>query len=61
MIDMKFDLKKKIQEWKRVLSITKKPSRDEFSASAKITGIGILLIGMVGFLIYLFGKITNIF
>ncbi|MCK5235220.1 MAG: protein translocase SEC61 complex subunit gamma [Candidatus Aenigmarchaeota archaeon] len=58
---MKFDLKRKIQEWKRVLSITKKPSRDEFSASAKITGIGILLIGMVGFLIYLFGKITNIF
>lgn len=61
MVGMKFDLKRKIQEWKRVLSITKKPSRDEFSASAKITGIGILLIGMVGFLIYLFGKITNIF
>lgn len=61
MIGMKFDLKRKIQEWKRVLSITKKPSKDEFSASAKITGAGMLMIGFIGFLIYLFGKLTNIF
>ena len=58
---MKLDLKRKIQEWKRVLSITKKPSREEFVASAKVTGIGMLLIGLVGFLIYLFGKLTNVF
>ena len=61
MVCMKFDFKKKITEWKRVLGITKKPSRQEFSASAKITGIGMLMIGFVGFLIYVFGKVTNIF
>ena len=61
MVCMKFNFKKKITEWKRVLSITKKPSKQEFSASAKITGIGMLIIGFVGFLIYVFGKVTNIF
>lgn len=61
MVIMKFDINKKITEWKRVLNITKKPSRQEFSAAAKITGIGMLIIGFIGFLIYLFGKITNIF
>ncbi|MEA3229516.1 MAG: protein translocase SEC61 complex subunit gamma [archaeon] len=58
---MKFDLKRKLLEWKRVLSITKKPSKDEFLTSSKITGIGMILIGFVGFLIYVFAKLTNLF
>ncbi len=40
---------------KRVLKITKKPSRDEYKITLKVSGLGILLIGFIGFLIYLVG------
>ncbi|MFA0821361.1 MAG: protein translocase SEC61 complex subunit gamma [Methanomethylovorans sp.] len=36
----------------RVLKLTKKPSREEFLTIAKVAGLGILAIGMMGFLIY---------
>ncbi len=45
----------------RVLHVSKKPGRDEFTNVAKITGIGVLIIGAIGFIIniaaQLFGKI----
>lgn len=40
-----------IKECKRVLHISKKPDRFEFANVAKITGIGIIIIGVVGFII----------
>lgn len=36
----------------RVLKLTKKPSREEFLTIAKVAGIGILAIGVIGFIIY---------
>lgn len=45
-------LKEFIIECKRVLKVTKKPSRDEFKNIVKITGIGILIIGLIGFIIH---------
>jgi protein transport protein SEC61 subunit gamma-like protein len=36
----------------RVLKLTKKPSREEFLTIAKVAGLGILAIGVMGFLIY---------
>lgn len=45
--------KKKINEYKRVLKIATKPDREEFEMSAKVTGIGIIIIGVIGFLFYL--------
>jgi protein translocase SEC61 complex gamma subunit, archaeal and eukaryotic len=45
----------------RVLHVSKKPGRDEFLNVAKITGIGVLIIGAIGFVIsigaQLLGKI----
>lgn len=38
-------------ESKRVFKITKKPSREEFKAIVKVSGIGILIIGAIGFII----------
>ena len=35
----------------RVLHVSKKPGRDEFFNVAKITGIGVLIIGAIGFVI----------
>lgn len=44
-------LKRFIEESKRVLIITKKPSRDEFKTIVKASGLGILIIGFMGFVI----------
>lgn len=35
----------------RVLHVSKKPGREEFMNVAKITGIGVLIIGAIGFVI----------
>ena len=43
----------KLSEYTRVLKLTRKPSREEFSIIAKVAGAGILLIGFIGFIIYL--------
>ncbi len=40
-------------EYTRVLKLTRKPSREEFIVIAKVAGAGILLIGFIGFIIYL--------
>lgn len=45
-----------IKECKRVWTITKKPNKEEFLSVVKITGIGILAIGLIGFLINLIIK-----
>lgn len=40
---------------KRVLRIARKPDKNEYLQVAKITGLGIALIGFIGFLILLVG------
>jgi len=37
----------------RVLRITKKPNKEEFKSIVKVTGLGILIIGLIGFFIFL--------
>ena len=37
----------------RVLKLTRKPSKEEFSVIAKVAGAGILLVGFIGFIIYI--------
>lgn len=46
-------IKEFIDQCSRVLKTTKKPNQQEFSTTAKIAGIGILLIGLIGFVIFL--------
>lgn len=60
MAEDSFDLSKinstsinqSLKTYLRVLKLTKKPSREEFLTIAKVAGLGILAIGVVGFLIY---------
>jgi len=40
-----------INECIRVLRVTKKPDRVEFTTIVKASGLGILIIGLLGFLI----------
>jgi len=44
-------LKRFINECVRVLKVTKKPDRFEFTTIVKVSGLGILIIGLIGFLI----------
>ncbi|MEA1945601.1 MAG: protein translocase SEC61 complex subunit gamma [Euryarchaeota archaeon] len=43
----------KLAEYTRILKLARKPDKDEFTMIAKVAGAGILLIGFIGFLIYL--------
>jgi protein transport protein SEC61 subunit gamma-like protein len=38
-------------ECKRVITVTKKPDKTEFLSVVKVTGIGILVIGALGFVL----------
>ena len=46
-----------ILECKRVLTITKKPNKEEFLTTVKISGIGILVIGAIGFILHLINQL----
>jgi protein transport protein SEC61 subunit gamma-like protein len=48
---IKRKIKDFIRECKRVLIVTKKPSKDEFKTIVKVSGLGIIIIGVIGFLI----------
>jgi len=43
----------KLNEYKRVIKISDKPDREEFSMSAKVTGAGIVITGGIGMAFYL--------
>jgi protein transport protein SEC61 subunit gamma-like protein len=43
----------RLGEYVRVLKLTRKPSKEEFSVIAKVAGAGILLVGFIGFIIYI--------
>ena len=42
-----------LRQYIRILQLTRKPSNEEFLTIAKVAGAGILLIGVIGFAIYL--------
>lgn len=50
---LKGRLKAFIKESGRVLRITKKPSKDEFLTILKVTAIGTVIIGLIGFIVYM--------
>jgi len=46
-------LRKMLKEWKRVYKITKKPGKEEFFSIVKVTGLGIIVVGIIGFAIFM--------
>tara|TARA_Y100000310_G_scaffold345665_1_gene467956 strand:+ start:15465 stop:15683 length:219 start_codon:yes stop_codon:yes gene_type:complete len=44
---------------KRVFQLTKKPGKQEYKIIVKVSGIGILLIGLIGFLIRLMWELST--
>jgi len=47
----KYRAKAFIQECLRVLKITKKPDAIEFKTIVKVSGMGIVIIGLIGFVV----------
>ncbi|MFQ6009624.1 MAG: protein translocase SEC61 complex subunit gamma [Candidatus Aenigmatarchaeota archaeon] len=45
--------KQRFMQYRRTVEVSRKPDKEEFNSSSKITGVGMLLIGFVGFIIFL--------
>lgn len=48
--------RKFLHQAKRVLQVSRKPDKEEYLTVAKVTGIGIIIIGTIGFLITLISQ-----
>lgn len=44
-------------ECKRVLTVTKKPTKLELMTVVKVSGIGIALIGLIGFVLHMVNRL----
>ncbi len=49
-----------IKQSKRVLKVARKPDREEYFNFAKVTAIGIAIIGVIGFVIVLIGQLLGL-
>ena len=52
---MKFDPRKifeKLNEYKRILAIAKKPEKEDLAFMLKISILGVAILGILGFVIY---------
>ncbi len=54
--DIPGKLARKFRDYKRVFSITKKPKMEEFKMISKVTALGTLLIGAIGFAVFMIAQ-----
>lgn len=52
-------LRKFLYECKRVLQVARKPDKDEYWTVAKVTGLGVIIIGVLGFVIMLIAELIK--
>jgi protein transport protein SEC61 subunit gamma-like protein len=57
---VQFNIKEKLKNYKRVLQISKKPALEDLKDTARICAIGIVLIGAIGFLIYILAILSGL-
>jgi protein transport protein SEC61 subunit gamma-like protein len=48
-----------VKQCQRVLKVSRKPDREEYINVAKVTGIGIILIGVIGFIISIVAQLIQ--
>jgi protein transport protein SEC61 subunit gamma-like protein len=53
-------INKFIKDSKRVLKVSKKPDRQEYLELAKVTSIGVVIIGVIGFIVFLLGALIGL-
>ncbi|WP_407423660.1 protein translocase SEC61 complex subunit gamma [Methanobrevibacter sp.] len=49
-----------VKDSKRVLKVSKKPDRQEYLELAKVTSIGVVIVGAIGFVIFLLGSLIGL-
>ena len=54
---MVFKFKRFCKECARVLRVTKKPNNLEFKTIVKASGLGILILGLLGFIVQMMGML----
>ncbi len=47
------------KETARILRLTRKPKRSEFDEVARITGLGTILFGLIGFIIFFISQLIR--
>jgi len=50
-------IKSFIYQCRIVLRVTKKPTKEEFKTIVKVSGIGIIIIGLIGFIVQIIRQI----
>jgi len=50
---MKINIRETLKRYKRVLMVARKPDAKELKDTSRVCGIGILLIGFIGFIFYI--------
>jgi len=56
---MVFSVARVFNETRRILRQTRKPKPSEYQETAKITGVGIIVIGFVGFVIFFLAQLLR--
>ncbi|MFH1721169.1 MAG: protein translocase SEC61 complex subunit gamma [Candidatus Altiarchaeota archaeon] len=51
-MDVVKSLTKAYSETRRILRLTRKPKKSEYTETARITGLGIIAIGFLGFVVF---------
>ena len=54
-----FDLRNYLRECARVLHVATRPRRKEFEKIVKITGLGIIIVGLIGVIISFLLSLTD--
>ncbi len=57
MVEIK--VKEALNDYKRVLSVAKKPTWDDLKETIRVCGIGIAVIGVIGFAFFLLFALTG--
>ncbi|MEM5852856.1 MAG: protein translocase SEC61 complex subunit gamma [Candidatus Aenigmatarchaeota archaeon] len=50
---MKINIREKVKEYIRVLKMNKIPTKDKFIETLRICALGVVLLGIIGFIFYL--------
>jgi protein transport protein SEC61 subunit gamma-like protein len=59
-MSLKETFDKFVKDSKRVLKVSRKPDRAEYFDFAKITALGILVIGVIGFVMVIIGQLIGL-
>ncbi len=51
LVDISGYVRNMVKSWERVLRLSRKPRRQEFIAITKVTGLGTIIVGLLGFVI----------